>query len=405
MFQSLRSRIGLVLGFFLIVTALNSFLGYRSISRFAQASQAIMEDNFQSVRYAEAMQRYFSQIHEFHVGSIFAEKNENESSFKPTATYQNAILQFEAQLLLAQKNITEEKERELIIDLHNTYRRYLLVFRDTYNASTQNRNIEENIRLSEVDFQPLQRKIRLQINQLYDINMQAIAKKTSYTQETGEQVLFYLGLIGTIALAVNIVLMIFLPNYLTKPLNELEAKIREIIGGNYDQEINIKFHQQDEVGKLANSFNELVNQLQNYEVPQLSTLKQERQKLEAVIQLSDKATLILDEHQRILHINQKALDLLDITDKEVIGMPIFRLANENELASKMMNEWTIHPKTANSINSHKVDTFVVHQEGKEETYQKITAEIKWQADSNHTTELIGYAISLEKIAELPISSE
>jgi two-component system, NtrC family, sensor histidine kinase KinB len=397
MFQNLESRIGLVLVFFLLMIALISFLGYRSIQQFSRASQAIMEDNFQSIRYAEAMQRHFSQIHEFHVGNVFAEKKPNEANFKPNPSYQNALLQFEAQLLLAQKNITEEKEQDLIINLQKTYRRYLVVFRETYNTSTQNQDMEENIRLAEVEFQPLQRKIREQINQLHDINMQAIAQKTSYTQENGNSISFYLGLIGTITLIVNILLMIFLPSYLTKPLNELNAGIQEIIGGNYDQELTVKFHQQDEVGKLANSFNELVDKLQNYDVPQLAGLKQERQRIETLVQLIDKATIILDEHQKILHINPQALDLLDISDKDVIGTPIFRWANENELASKMMNDWAGDTSNNPTHHQHQIETFIIHQNGKEETYQKLTAEIKCSSETE--PELVGYAIILAKISE------
>jgi PAS domain S-box-containing protein len=377
--------------------ALISFLGYRSIQQFSRASQAIMEDNILSIRYAEAMQRHFSQIHEFHVGNVFAEKKSGETNFKPNAPYQNALLQFEAQLLLAQKNITEEKEQELIHQLQKTYRRYLTVFRDAYNTSTQNRTMEENIKLAEIEFQPLQRKIREQINQLHDINMQAIAQKTGSTQENGNSVLFYLGLIGAITLIVNILLMIFLPSYLTKPLNDLNAGIQEIIGGNYDQELTVKFHQQDEVGKLANSFNELVDKLQNYDVPQLASLRQEKQRIETLIQLNDKATIILDEHQKILHINQPALELLGVTDEEVIGTPIFKWANENELASKMMNDWAGHINIHHTRGAHQVETFIVHQNGKEETFQKITAEIKCPAENE--PELIGYAISLSKISD------
>ncbi|NJO03516.1 MAG: HAMP domain-containing protein [Bacteroidia bacterium] len=282
---SLKTKIFLVLLFFLITLSFISFLGYRYIQEFAGKSRSIMEDNYISVRYAAAMQVHLNQIHQFQVQSVMTVNRLGDKVFKPTSDYRRALLGFEAQLFAARKNMTERGERELFDSLENAYRNYLASFRKTFNASADKRSMEANIALANQEFFPLYNKLRAEIIQLQDINMEAILNKSRSIQETGNQVSFYLALFAMFSMIITLTLLVVMPGYLSNPIDELNEKIKQIIDENYDQKLELKYHSGDEVGELATSFNLMASKLKHYEESNLSQVWFEKKRTETVIQM------------------------------------------------------------------------------------------------------------------------
>jgi nitrogen fixation/metabolism regulation signal transduction histidine kinase len=70
-------------------------------------------------------------------------------------------------------------------------------------------------------------------------------------------------LISAVSSIAALIFILYLPNYLVRPVNELIKKITEISRGNYNQQLNI--HSNDELGKLSSAFNNMAVKLKEYE--------------------------------------------------------------------------------------------------------------------------------------------
>ncbi len=395
---SLKSKILLVLIFFLLMLALLSLLGYQSIDSFTSKSRTIMEDNYVSVGYAAAMQEQLNTIHEFQIRSIFISNQGKNSAFRPSTDYKQALLAFEAQLMAAEKNVTETFEEDLLDSLETDYRKYLASFRDTYNATTLNNSAEENIALTNQAFIPLYNRLKELIGRLHQLNMQAIVDKSRSIRQTGEKVSLLLSILGIISFTITLAMVFFLPGYLANPLVELKEKIQEIIHQNFDQKLELRYHAKDEVGELAASFNHMASQLKHYEESNLSQVWFEKRRTEAVLQILKKAIIVLDQEKRFLHVNKQAEELIGLSEKKLRGQHISQISDQNQVVRDVTNPLMIsqveHPVLEKDTHEEVVR---IQVEDKERVFKRDMMNIFTKAKADQKQTLVGYVIVLEKV--------
>lgn len=395
---SLKLKILFSLLFFLTTLVLISLLGYRYIQIFAEKSRTIMEDNYVSVRYAADMQERLYLIHEFQLRSIFLGKEKENRLFRPNKAYQEALIGFEAQLLAAQKNITELQEEEVIDSIKNNYRAYLAAFRKTYNTSVFQDEVNM-LSLSSEQFVPLYNRLKAQITNLQNLNMDAILEKSKTIQETGNSVSFYLSVLALISILFASILLIFLPGYLANPITELNNKIQQIIEENFDQKLELKYHSRDEVGELAASFNAMASKLKHYEESNLSKIWFEKKRMEAVLEILHKAILVLDQNQKFLYINKEAENLIKIPEKKLLGMHISSIAAWNDTV-KSIAETLINPENEYlALEGQRSTQWIKLQteENKEQVYKADISEMHTDEDNPNKKQLLGYVIVLEQL--------
>ena len=397
MVTSLKFKILLALIFFLLALILISLLGYRSIQSFAKNSRTITEDNYKSVAYAANMQEQLYLIHEFQLRSIFLGKEKENRLFQPSSEYTEAIVDFEKQLIAAQRNITETEEEKVIQSIQNNYRNYLAAFRKTYNTSVYQDEVSM-LNLSAEQFVPLYNRIKAQITELQNLNMDAILYKSKTIQETGDTVSFYLSILALIAILITMALVFVFPGYIANPINELNMKIQEIVQENFDQKLELKYHSKDEVGELADSFNMMASKLKHYEESNLSKLWFEKQRTESVLQILNKAILVLDQNQKFLHVNKQALDLIKAPEKELIGMHIASVAAWNDAVKSIADSLMMSEVEGIEENDTKPAEIIRLQlEENEAVFKSEVSEMFTDYKDKQQQELIGYVILLERV--------
>jgi nitrogen fixation/metabolism regulation signal transduction histidine kinase len=251
------------------------------------------------------------------------------------------------------------------------------------------------LEISEKEFQPLYNQLEREIQQLYQINIQAIGAKSNSIQDVGTNVLFYLSLLIVLTLLVNLLLLGFFPSYLANPLIDLNQKITEVAAGNYDQKLEVKYHHADEISDLTRSFNQMSVKLSHYDDTSLSKIWREKRRAEALIYLMKEAIWVLDEHKKILHANKKAQEIVQMTENEMVGMPIYTLANQFEFIKEAIKDWLF--ATSSEENDYLEETLVVEYKGISETFRKYTLEITIHNEQKNSDILVGFAIVLEKV--------
>ncbi len=114
----------------------------------------------------------------------------------------------------------------------------------------------------------------------------------------------------SIALCVSIVLSFFITNSITDPINDLTNKAERMALGDFTQVIDVK--SDDEIGRLADMFNILRKEL-DYNINEITN---EKSKLETILKYMADGLVAVDLTGGIIHINEAARLLLDISEEE-----------------------------------------------------------------------------------------
>ncbi|VYT76860.1 HAMP domain-containing protein [Clostridium tertium] len=96
------------------------------------------------------------------------------------------------------------------------------------------------------------------------------------------------------------------------PLKELKSVTNKIANGDYSRRVNI--YTNDEIGSLANTFNNMADQLQS----KISDSLDKQNKLEAILESMESGVIAVDNNKKVILINPYAKNLFGI-DGNIIG--------------------------------------------------------------------------------------
>ncbi len=96
---------------------------------------------------------------------------------------------------------------------------------------------------------------------------------------------------------------------ITQPILEITSQAEQLATGNFD--ISVRVRSRDEVGRLAEVFNYLSGELRE----SLHGMANEKSKLEAVLGYMSNGVVALDRNERLIHINPKAVELLELGEQ------------------------------------------------------------------------------------------
>ena len=294
--KKLKTKIVAGLGSLFIVILLLSIIGIAFINQLSDDSSAIIRDNYASVDYSNKMLKVLDNMFLLQTEMIIDQPESQsiiDSLKNEFVDYQN---DFEKFLSKESNNITEMGERQLVNDLQESYNDYIKTFQKLISSSSPEKDF--TFKEFEMKFQ----KLRANVQNVYEMNMNAILKRNDTAENTAATASNYMGIITIISLILTFLVFIYFPNYIISPIKELTLKIKEITKQNYDQKIHIETH--DELGELANSFNQMSSRLKEYEDKHIDQLLLEKKRMEALVKSMQDGVIVLDE-QKHIHINKQ----------------------------------------------------------------------------------------------------
>ncbi len=125
--------------------------------------------------------------------------------------------------------------------------------------------------------------------------------------------------LGALALA------FWLARRITRPLQELTEGVERIAGGAYGHKVYAGG--KDEIGILSRTFNHMSERL----AEQFAQLDEERQQLRAILSGMVEGVIALDAEQRILFVNDRAVQLLDLEAQPIIGRKLWEVFRQRGL--------------------------------------------------------------------------
>lgn len=284
----------------------------------------------------------------------------------------DALMKFEANLGLQERNITEIGEFEATSEA-----------REQFDNLGNLKNQSEGIKL-----------LRVKIYQIIDMNMEAIQRKSERAKSTASTAIFWVIVTGSLCFLISFFLLINLPSNIADPIKKLTGSIIQIAAGNYSE--RVQFADQSEFGELAHSFNLMAQKLEEYNNSNLAMLLMEKKRIEELINNMQDPVIGLNENKKIIFVNESAIQICGLKGTEIIGKDIFQLAVKNDLIRMLVNELAVDQTERKSL---KAQPLKIYANGKESYFEKSILNISVTPTGETISQLVGYVIMLKNITE------
>ena len=117
----------------------------------------------------------------------------------------------------------------------------------------------------------------------------------------------------------------FMSRWFIRPLVEMTAMAEALAKGDFSRRIKLSRH--DEIGRLAQSFNQVAENSRQ----RIETIAFDRQKLNAILSGMSEGVIAVDHEERIIHLNRAAAEFLGVEIEKVAGRPLWEVIRRPEL--------------------------------------------------------------------------
>jgi len=311
--MKIKTKLRLGFGFLFVVVLLFGSISLYYMNKISASAKVILKDNYETLSYTRDMREVLDQD----------DLPLSEARFNT----------FKAKLQLEEKNVTEKGELTDVRALQNQ----LFILSDPTTAIGRQKAAAASI--------------RKHLGHIDQLNMDAIVRKNAAAQQAVEKAGLYLVTAAALCFLILFSFIVNFPGFVANPLREFSEAIREIGRKNYKQRLH--FDGTDEFAELAMSFNEMVAQLNKWENSNLAKVQSEKLRIEAIIEQMQDAIIGLNEKEEILFMNRVAAQLLNVNEKQMIGLNVKELTKKNDLMTRLLN---------NDGNSQPIKIYADHKE-------------------------------------------
>lgn len=293
--MKIKTKLRLGFGFLFIIVISFGLIALFFLNELSDKSKVILKDNYKSLKYVAAM------------------RNVADLSTFPLSAEKAKI--FEENLNLEGNNITENGEKVAFQKLVSAYK------------SLQKSNEKSGLK-----------DLRSALQKIDELNLKAIYAKNELANEASGRANLYIMIAATLSFIILFTFIINFPGFVANPLAEFSAAIQGISRKNYKQRLN--FENDDEFTELAEAFNGMVLKLNEWENSNLSKIKSEKSRIEAIIAQMQDAIIGLNEKGEVLFLNHLAAKLISLDEEKIIGQNVAGLIKKNELLKRIIKPET-----------------------------------------------------------------
>jgi len=294
--MKIKTKLRLGFGFLFIIVLSFGLIALFFLNELSDKSKIILKDNYKSLKYVSAMRKVI-----------------DENTF-PLSPKQAQV--FEKNLKEEGTNLTENGEKLAFQKLENTYKALS-------TKGVQTNSIKE---------------LRSALQNIEAVNMKAIYVKNEMANAASARANLYISIAAVLSFLILFTFIVNFPGFVANPLAEFSSAIKQISRKNYKQRLHFKNH--DEFTDLADAFNGMVVKLNEWENSNLSKIKSEKSRIEAIIAQMQDAIIGLNEKGEILFLNHLAAQLMNLDAEKVIGQNAAELMKKNELLKRIIKPET-----------------------------------------------------------------
>jgi hypothetical protein len=227
------------------------FFGCYYIQKLSLEAGDILKDNYNSIVYARNMISALDDMRTSISGSVSNSTQSKTLVDYHSQLFESAKAEFETNLQAENNNITEIHEKEYVKKLNNDYAMYL-------GLSIQLIKRSGNSSIYFNEFLPAYEKVKLSINRIEDLNMQAVVRKNQATKHDSAKMITLMAAIGSFCIILAFGYFWYFPFYISQTISYLSDRMKELlkkIGIAFDIKTN------DETHVILHAINLLENKL------------------------------------------------------------------------------------------------------------------------------------------------
>jgi two-component system, NtrC family, sensor histidine kinase KinB len=220
--MTLKTKLISGLGFlFLIIFTLVGFCSYY-VGTLGQESENILRANYDSLVYTRNMLSGLDDMKtSIPVNMPDAEQIGTVSDYY-MRLFESGRNSFETSLKLETGNITEIHEKEYVTRLNSEYDSFLKLCNQIKNGSA-GKSVYVN------DFLPACERLKQYINAIYDVNMEAVVRKSQLAKSSSSRFVNSMAVIGTICVLLAFVYLWYFPFYISTTMSYLSERMKNLL--------------------------------------------------------------------------------------------------------------------------------------------------------------------------------
>jgi signal transduction histidine kinase len=265
-YQSIRFKIFLVSLLPTIALLYAAFLNNQYLGDLGDSAEHILSKNYKSIRAAQEVRKALEEIRNLILEQV---SKQNSRVVIPLKITENLSLN----LTVCKKNITETGEAEQIeklLDRHRSYETVLISLQQTFSDVVYSPSF--------ADFLGLTAEMIVLTDDLVAINEDAMENAEKQTRILADQAQRNAAVLFGVIITAILILSYVLSYRVAMPLMKLARELSDAREGSgvYPR---ISSKSRDEIGLLADSFNQLFNRLEQYDTHRDDIIFAERQKV------------------------------------------------------------------------------------------------------------------------------
>ncbi len=309
--HGVKTKILIGYGVVSALLALVVALAVMNLMALGKATAAILNENYRSIIAAENM---VDALERQDSGVLFVFLRDEEKGIAQFRENEAVFLEWFAR---AKDNITIAGEAELIqaIDAgYTAYRRQFSALTDlrTETKSLHNADYQETV-------YPLFAKVRESCIALRNLNEETMYQASVKAGRVARRAIWSTVLMAASALVVALLFSLALAERIVRPIRRFMEASKKISGGEYSVQVPVETD--DELGRLANQFNQMAAQLGRYDEMNIEQIVAEKKKGEAILSSIDEGVVVFDTALRMTDVNPAARRMLNpsLTENTAAG--------------------------------------------------------------------------------------
>ena len=207
--------------------------------------------------------------------------------------------------------------------------------------------------------------------------------------------MIWISVTGGICILIGLGILYKVPKSINAPIQELSDKIMEIANHNYN--VSLALSGSPELDSMTKSFNRMAKRLKDYHNSSISKLMTSKRYLETIINAIKEPIIGLDNDQRIVFINDAALNVLSLDRASVHDKKAQDIALRNDLLRRLL--CGIGDQKEKETSKSKREPIKIYADNKESFFQVNYMDISMRGNDGETIEKRGEVIMLKNITE------
>lgn len=322
MIKTLKEKISLVYLCLVIFIALVGAVSVVDLYRLSGAINGLMSNNYKSLKIVSNMMEAAERQDSAMLIYINGDRQKGIDLFTDNS---NVFLKWFNDEV---NNITEGGEKEYVHKINIFYKEYMKSFSELQEMRN-GQGLDKAIDFYNNKIMPDFNKLKLEMHDLSLLNEKSMFKGKDKATKDAKRSMYATLILSAITVISGFLLSNFFINRFLTPIYTLTKSIKLVRAGDLDQHINIS--SKDEIGDLAQEFNNMTIRLKQYEQSTLGNLMSEKNKTLAIVKSISDPLIVLDTNYKIVLLNDACEKFFEIHEEEVVNKYFLEVISNGEL--------------------------------------------------------------------------